>query len=209
MDTWIFFVLLGVCTYKVYTIGGVFLLIPYFPQIYPGETLYSLISRYHIHTGSLSWSNSYNELFGYKEVKNLSMDFPTKIDEISKRIPSRWGITEVYLIRNCTLFPLYRPFMNDEFAEEIKDLMCSRKEGLILNKMGLRLQRNSDIYYCVECAKEDFFKYGESYISRLHQVQGVMVCPKHGTYLNKIQRITEKQELRYITPYDLENPVIG
>ena len=136
------------------------------------------------------------------------MDFPTKIDEISKRIPPSWGISEEFLIHHCTFFPLYRHFMDEEFAREIMDMMCSRKEGLILNKLGLRLHRDNGIYYCVECSKDDISKYGETYIRRLHQVPGVMVCPNHGTLLKKVDRNPKKQELRFITHHDVEEAVL-
>lgn len=180
-------------------------MVHYFPQIYPDETLYSIVCRYHIHTGSISWANSYSELFGYKDVRNFPLDFPTKIDELTKRIPHAWGITEDYLINHCTLLPLYSPFMSGDFEEEIKDLMCSRKKGLVLNKMGLRLARDNNIYYCATCSKEDLDTYSETYIRRIHQVPGVLVCPTHGTYLSGIERVAEKQELRYVTHLDIES----
>ncbi|CRK85221.1 TnsD family Tn7-like transposition protein [Neobacillus massiliamazoniensis] len=181
------------------------MLVPYFPPMRPDETLYSLICRYFIHTGSFTWANTYTELFGYKDVKNISIDFPTKINEIIKRIPPSWGITEEYLIRNCTLFPLYRPFLETSLAQDVFKMMRNSNEGLILTKLGLRWDRDSNIYYCTVCSIDDIKKYGETYIRRIHQVPGVLVCPKHGTILSKIYRNPSRQELPFITKEDMNS----
>lgn len=46
-------------------------------------------------------------------------------------------------------------------------------------------KRHIFIYYCPDCANSEIESYGEAYIHREHQLQGVYVCPHHGMKLKK------------------------
>ena len=45
--------------------------------------------------------------------------------------------------------------------------------------------RKNGLYYCSQCAIEDIEKYGEPFIHREHQLQGIEYCAHHGLKLKK------------------------
>ncbi len=45
--------------------------------------------------------------------------------------------------------------------------------------------KKEGIYYCPICSKQDLEAYGEVYIHREHQLQGVFVCPHNEAKLKK------------------------
>jgi len=46
------------------------------------------------------------------------------------------------------------------------------------------LCKSNYLRYCPECAKHEASEYGEPYFHRLHQIQGVLVCPEHNIFLH-------------------------
>lgn len=72
----------------------------------------------------------------------------------------------------------------EELLEEIK---YSDGSGLY-TKLGMvagSICKKERIYYCPCCAKKDIDDYGEAYIHREHQLQGVFVCPHDVAELKK------------------------
>lgn len=79
---------------------------PYFPEIYPGESLYSLIARYHSNSIGNSCKDTLEEIFGSRSI-SVSQEFPTHLHELSRRLNSR-EISKEILLYQHTLYP----FMN-------------------------------------------------------------------------------------------------
>ena len=76
--------------------------------------------------------------------------------------------------------------MPNERAEKIKDFMKGDNGGNIYNKIGLMassVRLNRYFKFCPACLEEDIEKYGEIYWHRIHQVSGVLFCPKHDLFL--------------------------
>lgn len=48
--------------------------------------------------------------------------------------------------------------------------------------------------YCPMCAKEDREKYGETYWHRIHQIEGIQICRKHGCYLCESKISMDRQK---------------
>jgi hypothetical protein len=92
------------------------------------------------------------------------------------------------LIQEHTLFPFYVPFLPTTRQKEIvRDITTGDGRG-IYTKIGIiagSLCRKDDIYYCSSCARQDIGSFGETYIHREHQLQGVIVCPHHGRVVKK------------------------
>ena len=59
--------------------------------------------------------------------------------------------------------------------------------------------KKEGIMFCPSCVAEDIKKYGEAYFHRVHQVEGVIVCPEHDCILKTypIKR-NEVSRLKYI-----------
>jgi hypothetical protein len=60
--------------------------------------------------------------------------------------------------------------------------------------------------YCPQCVEEDRALYGECYWHRLHQINGVLVCPKHHLLLESCSPDEQDQALQKFIPADLLLP---
>lgn len=72
--------------------------------------------------------------------------------------------------------------------QQILDIIKSENGQGLYTMLGVvagGICKKEGIYYCRECAKEDEETYGECYIHREHQLEGVLVCPHHGVYLRR------------------------
>lgn len=155
-----------------------------FPTPYPDETLHSLIGRYHILSGHISYRQTYLELFDSESIK-LNRDLPGYLKKISSRIPGN-SLNEEYLLYNHTLLPFYTAFKKRVERNSIKRLMMENN-----NKAGsavgiIRAHRFQN--HCPICIKTDFDKYGESYWHRVHQIPGIYICPVHNIPLMLVSK---------------------
>lgn len=57
--------------------------------------------------------------------------------------------------------------------------------------------KKDGLYYCAECAKADSDRYGEPYIHREHQLQGLIIAPHHEVLLRKYP-ITTDSRVQYV-----------
>lgn len=152
-----------------------------FPFLYEDELLYSVLGRYHQTSGNKSVKKTIFNLFNKTTIIPV-IDMPCNIEKLCDNLPEELGYNSDYIINKCTLFPLYSPFMAKEKRFEcISIIKYSDGKGLKL-KMGIiagSICHKQSIHYCPECAKFESKLYDETYIHRLHQVQGVYICEKH------------------------------
>ena len=90
----------------------------YFPQIYPGELLYSVLARYHQHMGARSSIQSMESLFG-RRLMVASADLPGHLDALVERLESVDLLTADSIIDDMTLLPYYVAFQPQEFAMKL------------------------------------------------------------------------------------------
>ncbi|UZQ52428.1 TnsD family transposase [Clostridium kluyveri] len=153
----------------------------FFPIPYEDELLYSILARYRIYSGNISLKSTLDDVFGNRNVAAV-MDLPSHIDKIIVNMPMGSKYSSEELIEKYTLYPFYTAFLPPESAEKIKEYMIGDKGGSIYNKVGLMassISLNQYFKFCPQCIKEDMKRYGELYWHRVHQVPGVLVCPRH------------------------------
>lgn len=164
-------------------------MLAYFPTIYPGELLYSVLARYHRHTGGESPSRTNEALFGERHVM-ASPDFPGHLATLAARIPKRRGLTVETLIERTTLYPYYTAFEPSAVRAGAREAMTvGSTEGLHL-ALGLatfRAGRVTTLRFCPACQQTMLTEVGELYWRRDQQLPGVLVCPEHGTPLFESQ----------------------
>ena len=161
-------------------------MIGYFPIRYNDELLYSIIARYHVHTGIMSYKTTISELFG-KSTMRAVIDFPGNLQGLVKNLPFN-KLTSEMIIKENTMFPIYQPFLPEERANIIKRKLENGDNTHIHAQVGITSSRISNpghLVYCPHCYQEELDKYGEPYWHRIHQVPGVLVCPHHGCILTK------------------------
>lgn len=158
-------------------------MITYFPAIYPDELAYSLLSRFYMQSGYLSYTYAAEDIYAYKQVRPdhefINVLRPEMREIIAKTIPME------KLVEKHTMYPYYARFMRKPRRVKAFEALVSlngnyRNLLVIPNK-----KEGADRYlrYCPLCAKEDREQYGETFWHRGHQMVGVNVCPIHECYL--------------------------
>lgn len=160
-------------------------MIHFFTDPYKDELIYSAIARYHYYTGNIDYKDTLEELFEKRSIIP-SLEIGSYMDVLANNLGGRHKAENI--IRNHTIFHFYAPFLpmkrKNELLEEIK---YEDGSGLY-SKLGMvagSICRKNGIYYCPSCAQKEIDKYGEAYIHKEHQLQGVFICPHHGIELKK------------------------
>lgn len=160
-------------------------MIHFFTDPYKDELIYSAIARYHYYTGNIDFMDTLEELFGKRSIVP-SLEIGSNLNMLANNLGELY--TSDYILKMHTIFPFYSPFLprirQIELLEDIKN-----KDGNgIYGSLGIlagSICKKKGIYYCPCCAKNEIEKYGEVYIHREHQLQGVFVCPKDGAELKR------------------------
>ncbi|WP_188399550.1 TnsD family Tn7-like transposition protein [Sporomusa sp. GT1] len=161
-------------------------MISHFPNPYPDELFYSILSRYHARIGNRSFRITLNELFGSRNVM-VSADLPGHISLLAKRLSQFMRYSARELAYNHTLYPFYSPFLPIERATKVLHCMYSDRGGVVHYTAGLMASRIASLLvlrYCPECVSEDRVNFGEAYWHRSHQLPFLPVCWLHETPLS-------------------------
>jgi len=159
-------------------------MLTFFTDPYPDELLYSTFARYHYYAGNIDLLDTIENLFGKRSIiPNLYLG--SNLEYLCKELEGQYN--EDNLINRHTIFPFYKPFLPyDRQIQLVNEMKFGNCEGIYLS-LGLTtgsICRKDEIQFCMECVKSDTAKYGEPYIHREHQLQGVFVCPHHKTILS-------------------------
>lgn len=155
-------------------------ILSFFPTPYPDESYYSVLCRYMVHSGLPSTRETLLRLFGREISPRSTLMMPYMSSVLSHRINPETCITEDTLIHRhtaaCYLGVAHK-------LVETKTIMSRTREGA---KCGCRMNYWSSmasqrLRYCPLCAYEEKVIYGEMYWHRLHQLNGIVFCEKHGT----------------------------
>ncbi len=149
------------------------------PEIFPDETLFSFVSRYHRLTGFREFRNTVELLFGTHKV-SLHCDFPQYLHVASAMLFPEEEPSLV--IDNLTIFPYFRPYLSSRQIEKATAYLTGRQTGAIKTLLGMVASQvgAATLYrYCPACLDADRCTYGQAYWHRIHQIPGVWVCPAH------------------------------
>ncbi|MGE7114175.1 TnsD family Tn7-like transposition protein [Lysinibacillus sp. NPDC047702] len=187
-------------------------MLPFFTNPYPDELLYSAIARYHFYSGNLDCKDTLEELFGSRSVIP-SVEIGSYFSVLAERLGPQYSVES--LLANHTIYPYYASFLSKERQQEIlQDVLLDGQA--LYTRLGIvagGICRKDGLYYCAECAKSDNVQYGEPYIHREHQLQGINYCPHHEILLrqypiksdSRIQYISfEMKHMNLTTIYDAD-----
>lgn len=154
----------------------------------PGETLFSLASRYHLISGNFLAADSCLQLFGHSK-QGSAHDIPSRIDEFVARTRGELGDAES-VIREHTLLPFYFPFRSP--ADEANAMATVRHGGIgglkgQLGMLATRLGASHPLKACVQCIVEDRELHQAAYWHLEHQWPGSWVCRRHARPLEYAQ----------------------
>ncbi len=164
-------------------------MIRFFPNTFPEEILYSIISRF----GKVLFPNNPTGLarclFGNPRLR-ASIDLNSHLKVFLERTGTLLRLTESQLIHNHTLYPFYSCFLNEIEKSKIFHSMLSNSGINIHTRVGInssRLKRIRNPKYCPLCIAEDIQRFGELFWHRAHQIPGIDVCHIHNVLLETHQ----------------------
>ncbi|MCA1994421.1 MAG: TnsD family transposase [Coleofasciculus sp. S288] len=162
-------------------------MIPFFPDPYPDELLYSVCARYSDRVQYGTPFHIMQDLFGNKSAK-ATVDLPSRLSHLVSVLPPGHPYTVERLIDDHTMLPFYSPFCPSERVNRVRENMRGDKGWGIHSRLGILYNRRQNwLRFCPVCVQEDRLRFGESYWHRLHQAPGVEVCPVHAVFLEESQ----------------------
>ncbi len=160
--------------------------ISHFPDFLPGETMFSVCSRYLDRMQFPSHSTVSQHFFGRPQMSGVK-DLPSSLDHLLQALPPHHTYTVDSIIDQHTHFPLYAYFLPFERAFTLRQRLKTNGSTVFnINIAGARrsgIPRLQWLRYCPECINYDRLTYGEGYWHRLHQIPWVLVCPTHEVML--------------------------
>lgn len=150
----------------------------------PDETLFSLVSRYHVWSGQPLAKATSRALFGNSN-QGYQHDFPSNIGEFVRRTGGLLG-TPREIVKAHTVLPYYLPFRPSVAAADAYQSLCDGGLGSLKYRLGIltsRFRANHPLKACPACMRTDRAQYGIAYWHVTHQLPGVWMCLRHGQAL--------------------------
>ena len=173
--------------------------LPFFPELYEGDCLYDILTRFHAGSGHITSYGTFRELFG------ACLDLRPTIT-----IPYRVGLASVWFDNNPWVTP--QILRDNHTAWQYLQLCSVFSERAILpissanQKRGRRIQTRirqtlqggiSSLRYCPICLMQDSL-HGKPFWHQLHQLQGVKYCPIHHVQIQNSDISITKRLMRYV-----------
>lgn len=180
----------------------------FFPKVYPDESLYSIVARYHKYSIGKTLKGTIEDIYGTRTI-SVSAEFPSHLEYLANSLNDDHLTKEIILYEH-TLYPYYEPFIFTKEQKDIKQKMFYDGGGAIKGEIGFlagSLVKKECLYVCTECIKEDILKYGESYFRVAWQAQGYLVCHKHNEVL--IPYPVRQADVGRITFIPLEHDLVN
>ena len=151
----------------------------YFPTPYPDELWYSVIARYHTHSGALSWQATMKALFGDARDTDVGSFFPNNsIHQILEQLPPDFLSAQEVALQH-TLLPFLMRFQSQEKKAAILEAFLAGEDMRPRYLRATRDIKPRSMRYCPVCVREDTQTYGEPYWHREHQIGLMPLCPRH------------------------------
>lgn len=173
-------------------------MLTFFTNPYPDELIYSAIARYHFYSGNIDCKDTLEEVFQSRSVIP-SVEIGSHFAILAEQLGSNYSVETI--LGNHTIYPYYAIFLTKQRQQEIlRDV--ARNGQALYTRLGMiagSICRKSRLYYCAECAKRDVGRFGEPYIHREHQLQGIDYCPHHAVQLRKypVDTISRIEYIRF------------
>ncbi len=161
------------------SIGG---LVPLRPQLdwLPGETLFSLCSRYHFISGHRTPARTCTTLFGTHRAASAH-DVPSHVQTLVDRTQGALGTAREVILEH-TLLPFYFPFHPAPRCEQWLTQIGTGSSPVLKAQMGLAASQfgaSHPLKACPICMQLDRSDYGVAYWHVEHQIPGMHICRAH------------------------------
>ena len=158
-------------------------MLTWFPIPYPGESLYSMLARYHERSGNYLPRDSMGQLFGDRR-EVCSALIPYRLEHLAEQT-ARFGLDFNTLLHMYTLYDYYLLFASQKNRNRVQEILHENLGQAYDRMLGnhSRKQFPDFLRFCPQCAKEEEKRYGEAYWHNTHQIPGMCFCEKHGCSL--------------------------
>lgn len=168
----------------------------------PGETLFSLASRYHLMAGNRTPDQTCLQLFGHRRTGSAH-DIPAHVEFLSSHSAGLLGqARDIILARS--LVPFYFPFYAEQRCENWLAQMSQGPAPNLKAELGLAATRFGGAHplkACPECMEVDIQAYGVAFWHAEHQLPGVLVCAAHrGPLLVSAEKVSGQNRFGWVLP---------
>ncbi|MBB4825599.1 hypothetical protein HNO89_002835 [Sporosarcina luteola] len=154
----------------------------YFPTPYEDEIFYSVIARYHVHSGNLNFVDTIRDLYGKTQLK-ATPDLATNLSAVYENLKVFNYLPLEELLKKHTMYLYYTNFTKSKVKDQSKQIILYEsnlsKVYRILGILGNKIKEPNFFRFCNKCLEEDFKNYGENYWHLTHQLPSVFYCHKH------------------------------
>lgn len=154
----------------------------YFPAPYEDELFYSVIARYHVHSGNFNFVDTIRDLYGKTQLKAVP-DLATNLNTVYENLKIFNYLPIEELMEKHTMYLYYTNFTNSKVKDRTKQIILYEsnlsKAYRILGILGNKIKEPNFFRFCNKCLEEDLKKYGENYWHLTHQLPSVFYCHKH------------------------------
>lgn len=149
-------------------------MISFFPSPYPDELWYSVICRYHVHSGNYCAKHTLRQLYGDNFcAPSLMLCGP--INTLLAQLPQGF-LSAKDVVMQHTFYPYYARFFPTQRKRSTYAYVVNGNP-LAVHRMGIS-QANGNhcsiMRYCPACYQEDLQLYGEPYWHRSHQLPDIL-----------------------------------
>lgn len=173
-------------------------MLPFFTDPYPDELIYSAIARYNFYSGNIDYKDTLEEVFQNRSVIP-SVEIGSHFHALSQQMGNHFSVKN--LLAKHTIYPFYAPFLSKQRQQEIMHDVQGDGKGLYtrLGMVAGGICKKNGLYYCPQCALADIDKYGEPYLHREHQLQGIDLCAHHYLQLREYpDHFNEQSRIKFI-----------
>jgi Tn7-like transposition protein D/TniQ len=177
-----------------------------FPDPFRDELLYSACARFSVRVQYPNKKSILRELFGTKNC-TATIELPSHLTKLVSALPPGHLYTADQVIDDHTLLPLYSPFLPRGRVTQLRNGMAGLGGHVLHGRAGLMASRISTpkwFRFCPACVTSDGKDFGETYWHRLHQLPGILTCPRHNVFLedSRTRRDSARDALRFVPAED-------
>lgn len=160
------------------------------------ETIFSMVSRYHLLSGHLSYLDTLRAIFGNHK-KRIHPYLPSQLECVG----DHFNFPPNYLLTNHTLYPLFSFSTPDTSGKLIKSMMTNSGSTILNAHLPhFKMPMFTGHKYCPICATEEFNKLGCTLWHIEHQVPGIIACALHEVELIGIDNSDGELDRKLILP---------
>lgn len=169
-----------------------------FPLHVKGETIYSIISKYHLMMKHKHYRFTLRNIYNGESLcfTGMSIDLPTKISEIHEAtLHFKIKEKEEQWVYDHTAFSYYTYFTNHDVRNKILNgMLKSLNSGIILasGKGASKIKDFTHLRVCSDCFKQEQ-RIATWYL--IHQIPGVFICPEHNNIVHNSSLYRKAKDL--------------